>query len=159
MMNNLFTYPISRFNFFVGKLIVMILIISVTLFSSFVLSVLSGVILKHEPLTTAVVFEYLKAYLLMVIMHFALVPIVAQLSISRRNIIPPIILGIGAMILNLIILNTPFNTIFPWTIPTIFSPHEGGMTFTNYPLGTFTLLATFVIGIVLSLNAFERDVH
>jgi len=87
MINNLFTYPISRSNFFVGKLIVMFLIISVTLFSSFVLSLLSGVILKHEPLTTV----YLKAYMLMVIMHFALVPIVGQLSISKRNIIPPII--------------------------------------------------------------------
>ncbi|TGE38912.1 ABC transporter permease [Desulfosporosinus fructosivorans] len=159
MINNLFTYPISRSNFFVGKLIVMLIIIAVTLLASFVLSILSGFILKHEPLTTIVVFEYLKVYLLMIIMHFALVPIVAQLSISKRNIIPPIILGICAMVLNLIILNTPFNTIFPWTIPAIFSPHEGGRSFTNYPLGIFTLLATFVIGIVLSLNSLKRDVH
>ncbi|MCB8818214.1 ABC transporter permease [Desulfosporosinus shakirovi] len=91
MINNLFTYPIRRSDFFVGKLIVMFLIISVTLFSSFVLSLLSGVILKHEALTNVVVIKYLKAYMLMVIMHFALVPIVAQLSISKRNIIPPII--------------------------------------------------------------------
>lgn len=159
MINNLFTYPISRFNFFVGKLIVMLLIIAITLFSSYILSILSGLILKHEPLTTAILLKYLKAYMLMVIMHFALVPIVAQLSISKRNIIPPIILGIGVMVLNLIILNTPFNTIFPWTIPTVFSPHEGGRTFTNYTLGTFTLLVTFVIGIILSLNSLKRDVH
>ncbi|SHI45104.1 ABC transporter permease [Desulfosporosinus lacus] len=159
MINNLFTYPISRSNFFVGKLIVMFLIISVTLSSSFVLSLLSGAILKHEPLTTVVVIKYLKAYILMVIMHFALVPIVAQLSISKRNIIPPIILGICAMVLNLIILNTPFNTIFPWTIPVIFSPHEGGRSFINYPLGTFTLLVTFVIGIAMSLKSLKRDVH
>ena len=39
MINNLFTYPISRSDFFVGKLIVMFLIIAVTLFSSFVLSI------------------------------------------------------------------------------------------------------------------------
>ena len=95
----------------------------------------------------------------MVIMHFALVPIVAQLSISKRNIILPIILGIGAMVLTMVIFNTPLNIIFPWAIPAIFSPHEGGLTFTNYPLGTFTLLVTFVIGIVLSLNSLKRDVH
>jgi hypothetical protein len=159
MINNLFTYPIRRFNIFVGKLMVMFLIIAVTLFSSFVLSILSGLILKHEPLTTTLVFEYLRAYMLMVIMHFALVPIVAQLSISKRNIIPPIILGICAMVLNIIILNTPFNTIFPWTIPAIFSPHEGGRIFTNYSLGAFTLLFTFVIGIVLSFFSLKRDVH
>ena len=159
MINNLLTYPIRRSNFFVGKLIVMLLIIAVTLFSSFFLSILSGVILKHEPLTTAVVFEYLRAYTLMVIMHFALVPIVAQLSISKRNIIAPIILGICTMVLNIIILNTPLNTIFPWTIPAIFSPHVGGRTFTNYPLGTVTLLVTFIIGSVLSLNSLKRDVH
>ena len=159
MINNLFTYPSSRSKFFVGKLTVMLIIIAVTLFSSFFLSILSGVILKHEPLTTAVVFEYLRAYTLMVIMHFALVPIVAQLSISKRNIIPPIILGICAMVLNIIIFNTPLNTIFPWTIPTVFSPHDGARTFTNYPLGTFTLLVTFVIGIVLSLNSLKKDVH
>lgn len=159
MINSLFTYPISRFNFFIGKLIVMLLIITVMLLSSFALSILSGIILKHEPLTAAVVLKYFKAYMLMVIMHFVLVPIAAQLSISKRNIIPPIILGICAMVLNLIILNTPFNTIFPWTIPTVLSPHEGGRTFTNYTLGIFVLFVTFVIGIILSLNSLKRDVH
>lgn len=159
MVNSLFTYPISRISFLVGKMMVMLLIIGIVIFSSFGLSIFSGVVLEHEPLTSTILLKYLKAHILMVIMHFALIPIVAQLGISKRSIIPPIIFGICAMVVNLIIFNTPYNTILPWTIPTIFSPHEGGRTFINYSLGTVILFVTFAIGIVLCINSLKKDVH
>ena len=42
-------------------------------------------------------------------MHFALVPIVAQLSISKRNIIPSIILGIWLRVIYSGVLNSVFK--------------------------------------------------
>jgi len=158
-VNSMFTYPISRMQFFISKLIVMLIIISITLISSFIVLVFLGLTIKHEPLTLIVLLYYTKVYVFMIIMHFALIPIVAFLGIYNKSIIPPIILGVGAITVSLIIMNTPFNTLFPWTIPTILSPHENGRTYTNYTLGIIVLCITFIIGTILSIKSIKEDVH
>lgn len=158
-VNNLFSYPISRTQFFISKLLVMFILISITLISSFIILVLLGLILKHERLTFDIFSYYGKAYLYMIIMHFALIPIAALLSIRSKKIVPSVILGIGALSLNIIIMNTPLNTLFPWSIPTIFSPHENGMTFTNYPLGCIVLCLCFFVGSLLCIKSIKSDVQ
>lgn len=158
-VNSMFTYPISRMQFFVGKLIVMFILIFITLISAFILSVFSGLILKHETLTFSILLYYAKAYIFMVIMHFALIPIVAFLSIYNKSIIPPIIVGVSAITLNIIVINTKLNTLFPWSIPTILSPNENGRTYTNYALGITVLCASFIIGTILSIKSIRKDVH
>lgn len=158
-VNSMFTYPISRMQFFVGKLIVMFILIFITLISSFIVSVFLGLIIKHEPLTLSILLYYAKTYIFMAIMHFALIPILAFLSIYNKSIIPPIIVGVSAIALNLIVINTKFNTLFPWSIPTILSPHEDGRTYTNYALGITVLCASFIIGTILSIKNIKEDVH
>lgn len=158
-INTMFTYPISRVQFFVGKLIVMLILISITTMTSFILLMTSGIIIKHEPLTANILLAYGKSYVLMIIMHFALVPIMAFLSIYNKNMIPSLILGISAACVNIIILNTPFNTLFPWTVPAILSPHLDGRTYTNYLLGEIVLIITFILGIILSIKSVKNDVH
>lgn len=158
-INSMFTYPISRVQFFAGKLVVMLILIFITFVSSFILSVLFGLTIKHETLTVGILLYYLKTYLLMVLMHFSLVPIMAFLSIYNKSIIPPIIVGVIAITLNLIIINTPFNTLFPWSIPVIMSPHEDGRTYTNYARGITVLCVTFIFGILLSIKSIKKDVN
>lgn len=158
-VNVMFTYPISRVQFFIGKLIVMLILISITTITSFVLLMTSGIIIKHEPLTANILLAYGKAYVLMIIMHFALVPIMAFLSIYNKSMIPSLILGVASICVNLLILNTPFNTLFPWTVPTILSPHLDGRTYTNYLLGEIVLIITFILGIILSIKSVKNDVH
>lgn len=158
-INTMFTYPISRVQFFAGKLIVMLILISITTMTSFILLMTSGIIIKHEPLTANMLLTYGKSYVLMIIMHFALVPIMAFLSIYNKNMIPSLILGISAVCVNIIILNTPFNTVFPWTVPSVLSPHIDGRTYTNYLFGEINLIVIFVLGIILSVKSIKNDVH
>ncbi|MBU3098950.1 MULTISPECIES: ABC transporter permease [Clostridium] len=158
-INSMFTYPIGRIQFFIGKLIVILILISITIVSSFILLVLLGLTIKHEPLTLNILLYYTKVYVFMILMHFALIPIVAFLSIYNKSIVPPIILGVSAITLNLIVMNTGFNTIFPWSIPTILSPHQNGTIYTNYTLGIIVLCATFIIGTILSIKSIKKDVQ
>ncbi len=60
------------------------------------------------------------------------------------------------LFLNLILINAPINTLFPWAVPFIFSPNEAGRTFTNYPLGISTLIFTFILGSALCRYEFYR---
>lgn len=158
-INTMFTYPISRIRFFISKLIVMLILISITLAGSFILLVFLGLTINHETLTLGILLYYIKTYIFMIAMHFALIPIVAFLCIYNKSIIPPIILAVSAITLNLIIMNTPFNTLFPWSIPTILSPHQNGRTYTNYTLGIIVLCTTFIIGVILSIKSIKKDVH
>ncbi|MBU3073882.1 ABC transporter permease [Clostridium estertheticum] len=158
-INSMFTYPIGRIQFFIGKLIVILILISITIVSSFILLVLLGLTIKHEPLTLNILLYYTKVYVFMILMHFALIPIIAFLSIYNKSIVPPTILAVSAITLNLLVINTPFNTLFPWTIPTILSPHLNGRTYTNYTLGIIVLCTTFIIGTILSIRSIKKDVQ
>ncbi|MBB6631886.1 ABC transporter permease [Clostridium algidicarnis] len=158
-INSMFTYPIGRMQFFISKLIVILILISITIMASFILLVLLGLTIKHEPLTLNILLYYTKAYIFMIVMHFALIPLIAFLGIYNKSIIPPIILAVCAITLNLIVMNTPFNTVFPWSIPTILSPHQNGRTYTNYTLGIIVLCSTFIVGTVLSIKSIKKDVH
>ncbi|WP_053957278.1 ABC transporter permease [Inediibacterium massiliense] len=158
-INTMFTYPISRMQFFISKLIVILMLIIVTIISSFIILLLLGLSIKHEPLTFNILLYYTKVYIFMIIMHYALIPVAAFLGIHNKSIIPPIILGVSAMAFSIIIMNTPFNTLFPWSVPTILSPHENGRTYTNYTLGIVTLSTTFTVGTILSIKSIKRDVQ
>lgn len=158
-VNSMFTYPISRIQFFISKLVVILILISITLISSFILAMLLGLTIKHEPLTFSVLLYYAKTYIFMIIMHFALIPIVAFLAIYYKSILPPIILGVGATTVSLIMMNTPFNTVFPWSIPVILSPQENEGTYTNYALGIIVLCTTFIVGTILSIRSIKKDVQ
>ncbi|MBU3169912.1 ABC transporter permease [Clostridium estertheticum] len=158
-INSMFTYPIGRIRFFIGKLIVILILISITIVASFILLVLLGLTIKHEPLTLNILLYYTKVYAFAIVMHFALIPIIAFLSIYNKSIVPPIILAVCAITLNLLVINTPFNTIFPWCIPTILSPHLNGRTYTNYTLGIIVLCTTFIGGTILSIKSIKKDVQ
>ncbi|MBU3073883.1 ABC transporter permease [Clostridium estertheticum] len=158
-VNSMFTYPIGRIQFFISKLIVILILISITIVASFILLVLLGLTIKHEPLTLNILLYYTKAYVFMIVMHFALIPIVAFLGIYNKSMISPIIFAVCAITLNLLIMNTTFNTVFPWSIPTILSPHENGRFYTDYTKGIIVLCATFIVGTILSIRSIKKDVH
>ncbi|MCZ8521073.1 MULTISPECIES: ABC transporter permease [Paenibacillus] len=154
----LFIYPYSRELFLIGKLLLLFCMILATIAASFLLTIITGLLLKHELLTWAIITKYLVVSLLMVILHFALVPIAASISIFRKHLVSTVIFSVSVMLLNLILVNTPLGIFFPWSIPNLFSPHENGRSIVNYPIGIATITATFVIGIFLCIKAIKKDV-
>lgn len=158
-ISNMFTYPISRVQFFIGKLIVMLIFIAITLISEFILLVGIGLILKHAPLSMSVLIYHARVYMLMILMHFSLVTIVAFLSIYKKSMVPVVAFLVIVLFTNILIFNSELSMFFPWSIPALLSPHEDITVYINTPLCILNLSIIFVLGLVLSIKSIKSDVY
>ncbi len=163
-INTIFCKPINRVNFLLSKIIVMIFIISVTFFCTLAFSILIGLQFKHEMLTGHLILKHVYIFFLMVLMHSALIPIAALVSMIGKNIIPAIVLGIIAVTGNFAIGNFKGAMVYPWTIPSIITAKVGGAKWLegqiDYKVGIVSLVITFVLPLILSAFYFGRtDVY
>lgn len=152
----LFTSFIPKHKFLIGKFLIILGFIILSMIIVLFLPFLLGLTISNEPFTIQLFSKQLKTVLLMAVMHFCLIPIGAYVSIKWKNMLSVVLLLVTILFLNLILINAPINTLFPWSVPFTFSPNEAGRTFTNYPLGISTLIFTFILGCVLCRYEFYR---
>lgn len=161
-VNQLFTYPYSRFKFLAGKIIIMLPIIAIILILTYLFSIGFGLLLKHQPMTAKIFWHYAGIYLKMLPMHFAWVPIAVAVSIVGRNYIPAMALGVGAVVFNIIVVQSEYVIFFPYSAPIILSGaiNLNGKADLNYTNGIVSLLLTFIIPLIFSMIYSTRsDVH
>lgn len=155
-INVLFTYPVSRIRILFSKLLCILTIITISMMFTFILSIMSGLVLEHEKLTSDIFLYYLWSFIKVIIYQFMLVPITAAISIIYKNILTPIIFCIGASFGNLIIVNTHIAAFYPWSAPVLLSPHENaGRTFTPDFMCFVSLIVIFVIGLFISAKKYR----
>nr|WP_272508965.1 ABC transporter permease [Clostridium ganghwense] len=161
-INNMFTYPIERIKLLGAKLVIMFIIILITFLLTYILSIASGFLFKHDPLTSECALKYLKIYLKASVMNFALVPIVAFLSLISKNVIASIGLGLSVAFVNLFVINSPkYVVIFPWSVPTALGVKEmyDGKEAISYANGIISLTTIFVVALIaMFVYAYRSDV-
>lgn len=150
----LFTYPIKRSKLMLVKYMFIFILILVSFLSVLLLLILFGLTfdkgIMDKQLFISMVFVYIK----MVIMHFLLIPIMVFVAIKSKGIVTPVIGLMAVCFLNIVIVNTSVNIIFPWSIPVIFSPSDVGRTYVNYTLGSTVLISSFLVGLFLTYKKF-----
>ncbi|KAF6575732.1 ABC transporter permease [Paenibacillus polymyxa] len=153
----LFTNPVRRTRIYFSKLLVIYMYIAVSLLLAFVLSAILGMFITARPLTFEIVIYQLGIFTKMIIMHAMLIPIITFFAIRWRKFVPAIMGMCTVMCLNFVLVNTPGNTFYPWTVPLLFSPHGTlGRTFTNVPGGIISICIIFVLGLLLALRSYTH---
>ncbi|MHB0862252.1 ABC transporter permease [Paenibacillus sp. SEL3] len=153
----LFTNPVRRTRIYFSKLLVIYMYIAVSLLLAFVLSAILGMFITARPLTFEIVIYQLGIFTKMIIMHAMLIPIITFFAIRWRKFVPAIMGMCTIMCLNFVLVNTPGNTFYPWTVPLLFSPHGTlGRTFTNVPGGIISICIIFVLGLLLALRSYTH---
>ncbi|MEK4734421.1 ABC transporter permease [Paenibacillus sp. FSL L8-0641] len=153
----LFTSPVRRSRLYFSKLLVIYMYIAVSLLLAFALSALLGMLITDRPLTFEIVIYQLGIFTKMIIMHAMLIPIITFFAIRWRKFVPAIMGMCTVMCLNFVLVNTPGNTFYPWTVPLLFSPHGTlGRTFTNVPGGIISICFIFVLGLLLALRSYTH---
>ncbi|MCR8634782.1 ABC transporter permease [Paenibacillus radicis (ex Xue et al. 2023)] len=100
-VNQLFVYPHRRVTILIGKMIV-ILGLTVTIFVlNYVLIWLSGSLIGDQPITGELFWKYTDAYLWMFALQALLIPITMTAGIVGKSFIPPVVLGIIAILVNM----------------------------------------------------------
>lgn len=160
-INSLFAYPYSRLKIMLVKMSIMIPIIGATWILNYIFVITLSLLFPHQPIDLSYFIEIFKIYLMLIPLHFTLVPIAVSFGIVARNSIAPMSLGIGAAICQLLIMNTQYNNVYPWSIPFIFAANRlKMMTNVNYQTGVTTLLISFTIPLIFNLVYYNKsNVH
>ncbi|MGQ3477185.1 ABC transporter permease [Paenibacillus sp. TY11] len=153
----LFTNPVRRTRIYFSKLFIIYMYIAVSLLLAFVITAVLGTFISTRPLTFEVVFYQLGIFAKMILMHAMLIPIITFFAIRWKKFVPAIIGMCTVMCLNFVLVNTPGNTFYPWTVPVLFSPHGTlGRTSTNVPGGIISICFIFVLGLFLALRSYTH---
>lgn len=155
-INILFTYPINRIKILFSKLLFVFVIIVIALFSVFAISLGSGLIIEHEPITSGIVLCYLFAFVKMMFYHFMLISIVSAVTITTKSVLSSIIFIISVSFANLVVVNTSLSVFYPWSAPLLLSPHENvGRNFIAYNISFISLAVIFVVGLIISIRRYK----
>ncbi|TCO76880.1 ABC transporter permease [Marinisporobacter balticus] len=161
MVNTLYTYPVDKSKFVFAKLMVILIIIFATLAINFGFMLAGGMFVIQESLNFHLLMEEIKKQLWIGSMFFVLSPVSAVLGVIGKNVIPPIVLGISAVITNVIVCNSKYIDVFPWCIPTDYvfraNAHDPKMITVK---AWIILGATFMISLVALIGYLKKsDVH
>lgn len=117
------------------------------------LAIILGLTISHEVIKLNIIYVWLKDLIRIIFFEMMLLSLSVAIINSIKNITASMIILIAISFFNIIIINTKFNTIYPWSIPFIFNPHEfGGRTFTNYPLGMICISIAFILEMIISIK-------
>lgn len=104
-VNQLFVYPYHRFTLMCGKLIVILLMMLLTFLLNFTLVIISGFFISDELLIGAMVWEYAGVYVWMLVLLSLLVPMAMTAGMVGKSYIPPIVLGIVAILISVMVFS------------------------------------------------------
>ncbi|QEK13128.1 hypothetical protein FQB35_12800 [Crassaminicella thermophila] len=159
--NTLYTYPVDKSKFIFAKLMVIFIMIYITLAINYVSLLVGGMMLIKEPMTGSLLIDTMKSQLLIGIMFFALSPVSALLGVIGKNVIPPIVLGISGVITNIVVVNSKYIFLFPWSIPTAYIFRENvdnpGLAYINAGIILTGMFIIFLIGLIGYLK--KKDVY
>ncbi|MFS0919618.1 ABC transporter permease [Brevibacillus sp. 179-C 1.1 NHS] len=121
-VNQLFVYPQSRVTILIGKMIVILLLTASIFLINYALIWLSGSIIGDHPIPSDFFWKHTKAYVWMFSLHALLIPLTMAAGIIGRSYIPPVVLGIIAILTNMMAIqgvegHTPEQIVFVSYLP------------------------------------------
>lgn len=124
-------YPYPKRNFLFAKLIIMFLVIGITAILFVICTLCFGAILLPAAMTSTLLQHFIKALLLVILMHILLSPAVFFLAELTHMAISGVIYGIVSMCLCMMLYSTNFIQFIPMCIPFVLADHILGMDVMN----------------------------
>jgi bacitracin transport system permease protein len=124
-ISGMFTYPLSRLKVFTSKMLILIPVIVTITFLLFLFDLCIGRFVVNGNLTIEILIIYIKNYLVMVIVNFALIPAAITVGIISKNVTAVAVTSVICFSAEIGFLNTKFNVYFPWCIPCLLASKWG----------------------------------
>jgi len=162
-LKTILTVPVKKQTFIISKfvmLFVWILFLSLISWMSIsILAVLFHTMFGLTEVGIGIAFNYLGRIMIGGSFMFFLMTPFAFLAIWSKNFVVPLISSAVVMTLNMLLMNTSFNAIYPWTAPMHFVLSNELLEQSSYPypimIGSIALIS--VLGFVLSIAYFQRE--
>lgn len=154
-----FTYPIMRTGVLISKTVLLIPIIVAITFLAFISALCLGVFLVQGSLSWDVFVMYVRTFILMVIVHFALIPAAVTISIVSKNIVASTVAAIASFLLFVALSGTKYNVFYPWCIPALFATKWGQYEKfweMNTIYACITLSIIFIIPLIFNIFYYNK---
>lgn len=157
-LKNLLTIPIGRRSLIISKLMMVLMVILTLMIFSFMVTLILGFIGHFEGLTGEVLFKWIKIYLFSGILLFMLTPSVIFITLLFKNYIATIGFTIVVSVVGIIVLQSEYVMIYPWTVPSVITLPDTFDGIEKFKLihGWISLGLTFIIPLIASFVYFER---
>lgn len=159
-INQLYMYPQSRALFFLGKWLVLLLMIMVTMLLLFTLIIFMGTAYFHLPLTTDQFTHYLYLSFLIIGLQWLLTPLAMGVSMLGKSYIPSMVLGIGIVVCSVIVFQSDkYNSYFPFSaIPNlIYNWLDQPLSHPHFVISFLSIIITFVLSFIFSMIYYSRS--
>ncbi len=156
-LKSLLIIPVNRTMFIISKCLLVLGWIQLLTLYTLVLSVVFAILGGFAGVNINNIFLVGKSYLLTGFLMFLLVMPVMFLTSLFRSFVASIAFTIGVVIINLVIMNSEYLAIYPWSAPMqIINPL---VEIVKYPYwySWAVILATGFLGIVLTVIHFNRQ--
>ncbi|RKD29071.1 ABC transporter permease [Thermohalobacter berrensis] len=154
-MKNLLTIPIGRNMLIINKLMILFMwIIFLMIFSLIVCTVL-GFIANFTDFNFNIFIEYLKEYIFTGVLLFTLTPPVILIALIFKDYVPAIAFNIVVTVAGIIIGNSEYISIYPWTVPAAITIDGINL---KYPLiySCISIISVFTLSLIASFIYFNK---
>ena len=149
-------YPYPKRDFLFAKLTIMAFIIAGTAILFGMCTLCFGAVLLSSAINSTLLWHFIKILLLVILMHFLLIPATFFLAEFSRMAISGVIYGIIGMCLCMMLYKTNFIQFVPMCIPFDLTDHILGMNvmkiLPNYSIHWNILTVWFALFLLLSAN-------
>lgn len=153
-LKNILAIPVNRTQLIIGKFLVLFGWIMVLVFVNFIAASLLGLTGIFTEVQLDIFIQQFKLYILGGILLFSLTPVAVLITLIYKNYVHSIVFTIIVTFIGMIILNSKYVMVYPWTVPFTLISKEVSM---RYPIiyswiaiGT-TFIASFS-GVVIYFN-------
>ncbi|MGG6313660.1 ABC transporter permease [Paenibacillus macerans] len=100
-INQLFVYPHHRVTILIGKMIVILLLSAAVFVLNYTLTLAAGSLMSEQPISEELFWKFTRTHAWMLAFQALLIPVTMTVGIIGKNFIPPVVLGIVAILINM----------------------------------------------------------
>lgn len=155
-LKNILMIPVSRIKFFIGKFTLLLIWIIILTLISWLLTLIFGLIGGFEGLTTNILLESLKQFLIGGIFLYFLSTPVIFLSIILKNYVSTIVFTLVITMINVLIVKSDYVVLYPWTAIHVITTND----FIPKYLPIYSYISVFltsIICLVTSILYFKNE--
>lgn len=156
-LKNLLTIPVGRNQLIISKMTILLLWVEVIMLFSFLTALILGAIGGFEGFDKSIVINHLQKYLYTGILLYMLTPVIVIITMFFKNYVPSIAFSIFVTVGTLIIMQSKYISLYPWTIPMVmtFKDVEAELEY-PYVYSWVILIAVFIISMVANMIYFNK---
>lgn len=155
-LDNMLTIPIGRAEVIISKMIILLGWIIFLVLFTFGLSIFLNYMGVFVELNGTILFKYLRIYILTGVLHFALIPVIILITLVFKSYIYSIGFSIFVTITSLVITNTKYGELFPWSLPYLLAAYKGNFYYPiYYPI--ISIILTFIISLAFCIVYFNNE--